>query len=140
MNIEVRLAGKEDLNVINEFLNEIEDCDYDIRGRKFIEALESDLAYYFLAVSESEIIGILNLWYLPDAVDGGVIGIILDVYISGEFRNRGVSKMLMESAMEIGEKLGIDKYFCWMAPENEAAIGLFKHFGFSRESLMLEKR
>jgi len=68
------------------------------------------------------------------------MGIVLDCYVSADYRNRGVGKMLTASALEVGKKHGVNKFYGWMDPKNEAAISLLKKFGFSTESLMLEKR
>jgi RimJ/RimL family protein N-acetyltransferase len=47
--------------------------------------------------------------------------------------------MLLSSGLEKGRKLKVNKFYGWMAPDNKAAIALLKKFGFSTESLMLEK-
>jgi RimJ/RimL family protein N-acetyltransferase len=93
-----------------------------------------------VAVSASKVIGFLNIWRLPDIVDGGYLGIILDCYVSTSARKQGVGKMLMSSALELGKKFGVNKYYGWVAPDNKAAVALLKKSGFVTESLMLEKR
>jgi len=140
MHIEVRLADKGDIKLIHKILMEMFDCQIDLRDRRFREALDSGFSSYLVAVSEEEVIGFLNLWHIPDIVDGGVIGIILDCYVLGEYRSRGVGEMLMESAMELGSKLKVNKYFSWVDPRNKPAVSLIKKFGFISESLMLEKK
>jgi GNAT superfamily N-acetyltransferase len=140
MDIEVRLAGENDLGIIHEILSEIQKCEKKHRAGRLKEALDSDFSTYLVAVTGDRGIGYLNIWYLPDLVDGGKLGIILDCYVLGEFRRRGVGKMLMEAAMEMGKKQNVNKYFGWTDPGNKTAIGLLKQYGFSTESLMLEKK
>ena len=140
MHIEVRLAGKNDIKIVHEILVEMDDCSVELRAKRFNEAIDSNFSSYLVAVSDGKVIGFLNIWHLPDIVDGGVIGIILDCYVLGEFRSRGVGKMLVESAMEIGSKFNVNKHFAWMDSKNKAAVTLLKKFGFSTESLMLEKK
>jgi len=140
MHIEVRLAGRSDIEIIHKILSEMYECDIKLRDERFKEALDSRFSNYLVAISEDKVIGFLNLWHIPDIVDGGVIGIILDCCVLGEFRSRGVGKMLMESAMDLGDKRKVNKYFSWVDPRNKPAVSLLKKFGFVSESLMLEKK
>lgn len=140
MDIEVRLAGENDLGIIHEILNEIQGCEKKHRARRLKEALDSKFSTYLVAVTGDKVIGYLNIWHLPDLVDGGKLGILLDCYVLGEFRRRGVGKMLMEAAMEMGKKQNVNKFFGWMDPGNKTAIALLKRHGFSTESLMLERK
>jgi GNAT superfamily N-acetyltransferase len=140
MDIEVRLAGENDLDIINDILREIQECDADERGARFREALASNFSTYLLAVTDSRVIGFLNIWHLPDLVDGGFLGIILDCYVKGEYRRRGVGKMLLEAALDVGEKNKVSKYYVWIDPGNKSAVTLLKKSGFCAESLMLERK
>jgi ribosomal protein S18 acetylase RimI-like enzyme len=140
MDIEVRLAGKNDLKIIHEILGEIQGCRMEKRAKRFEEALNSNLSTYLVAITEGKVVGYLNTWQLPDLVDGEVLCILLDCYVSREFRRRGVGRMLLDGAMEEAEKHNANKYYVWMDFENKSAISLLKKHGFSTESLMLEKR
>ena len=140
MDIEVRLAGKEDIDKIHNILEEIQGCESDQRGKRFTEALNSGFSHFLIAVTDDKIIGYLNLWNLPDLVDGEFLGVILDCYVSGKYRNRGVGRMLLDASMDLGNKLNINKFYGWMDPDNRAAITLLKRCGFATSSLMLEKK
>lgn len=140
MDIEVRLAGKEDVDKIHDILEEIQGCEIEQRGKRFTEALNSGFSHYLVAVTDDKIIGYLNLWNLPDLVDGEYLGIILDCYVSAKYRNRGVGRMLIDASMDLGNKLNINKFYGWMDPDNRAAITLLKRCGFATSSLMLEKK
>jgi ribosomal protein S18 acetylase RimI-like enzyme len=140
MNIEVRMAEKRDLEIIHDILEEIQQGDMGERAQRLSEALDSTFSSYLVAVSEGKVVGFLNIWYLPDIVDGNYMGIVLDVYVSAQFRRRGVGEMLLSSGLEMGRKHRVNKYYGWMAPDNKAAIALLKKSGFATESLMLEKK
>jgi len=140
MDIEVRLAGKDDIDNIHNILDEIQGCGMEARERRFNEALDSSFSHFLVAACDRKIIGYLNLWSLPDLVDGEYLGIILDCYVSGKFRHRGVGRLLLEASMDLGKKLKVNKFYGWMCPDNRAAITLLKRCGFSTESLMLEKK
>jgi ribosomal protein S18 acetylase RimI-like enzyme len=140
VDIEVRLAERRDLEIMHEILEEIQKSDINLRSKRLGEALDSHFSSYLVAVSAGKVIGFLNIWHLPDLVDGGYIGIILDCYVSKHHRKLGVGKMLTNSALELGNKFGVAKYYGWMAPENKAAISMLKKLGFITESLMLEKK
>ncbi len=140
MDIEVRLAGKGDIDKIHDILDEIQGCDMANRDDRFKEALKSGFSHFLIAVTDGKIIGYLNLWNLPDLVDGQYLGIVLDCYVSGKYRSRGVGRMLLDATMELGNELNINKFYGWMDPDNRAAIKLLKRCGFSTSSLMLEKK
>ena len=140
MHIEVRLAKKNDIKIIHDILTEIWECEIDERMERYNQALDSKFTSYLVAITEGKVVGFLNIWHLPDVVDGGVIGIILDCYVSTDFRTQGVGKMLMDSALELGKKYDVNKFFGWMNPENKPAVSLLKKYGFTTESLMLEKK
>jgi len=140
MDIEVRLAEKRDLDIIHGILEEIQHCEMSQRARRLEEALNTTFSSYLVAVSGGKVIGFLNIWHLPDLVDGGHVGIILDCYVSAEFRNRGVGTMLTSSSLDLGKRFGVNKFYAWMNPQNKPAAALFEKFGFIPESLMLEKR
>jgi N-acetylglutamate synthase-like GNAT family acetyltransferase len=140
MDIEVRLAEQRDIEIIHAILEEIQRSSIKDRSKRLNEALDSNLSSYLVAVSAGKVIGFLNIWHLPDIVDGGLMGIVLDCYVSTEYRKQGVGEMLLSSSLELGKKFGVNKYYGWMAPGNKAAIALLKKFGFSTESLMLEKK
>jgi len=140
MDIEVRLAEKRDLDIIHNIMEEIQHTEANLRTKRLDEALNSNFATYMVAVTGGNVIGFLNLWHLPDLVDGGYLGIILDCYVSNEYRRHGVGSMLINSALGLGKKFGINKFYGWMNPKNVAAVALLKGLGFSTETLMLEKR
>lgn len=140
MDIEVRLAEKRDLDIIHAILEEIQHAEMSARAKRMNEALDSNFSSYLVAVSGGKVIGFLNLWRLPDVVYGGQLGIILDCYVSAESRHQGVGSMLISWALELGKKWGINKFYAWMNPSNEAMVELLKKFGFSTETLMLEKK
>ncbi|UCC79786.1 MAG: GNAT family N-acetyltransferase [Candidatus Zixiibacteriota bacterium] len=140
MHIEVRLADKGDIEKLHEIIAELDECEIGSRDRRFKEALGSGLSSYLVATCEGKAVGFINLWCIPDMVDGGLIGIILDCYVLGEYRSRGVGKMLMEAVMDFGNQRKVNKYFSWVDPGNKPAISLLKKFGFGAGSLMLEKK
>lgn len=140
MHIEVRLADRGDLEKLHEIISELDECDVGLRDKRFKEALDSGLSSYLVATCEGKAVGFINLWCIPDMVDGASIGIILDCYVLGEYRSRGVGKMLMEAAMDFGGERKINKYFSWVDPGNKPAISLLKKYGFVSGSLMLEKK
>jgi len=140
MNVEVRLAKKGDLGIIHGILEEIQPCDISARLQKYELAIDSKFSTYLVAVSEEKVIGFLNVWHIPDVVDGGMLGIILDCYVSKESRHMGVGRMLLGSAIEVCKRNNVNKICGWIAPDNKSAISLMKSFGFSSESLLLEKK
>ena len=140
MDIEVRLAEKDDIDKIQEILDEIQGCELEIRVRRYNEAMNSGFSHFLIAVTDNKVIGYLNFWNLPDLVDGEFLGIILDCYVSAKYRTMGVGRLLIDASMDLGNELNINKFYGWMDPDNRAAITLLKRCGFGTSSLMLEKK
>jgi ribosomal protein S18 acetylase RimI-like enzyme len=53
--------------------------------------------------------------------------------VAREWRGRGVGSALVAAAIEWGRENGLHKLTLSVFPHNEAAIGLYRKFGFSEE-------
>jgi putative acetyltransferase len=57
----------------------------------------------------------------------------LAIAVAADERGRGVGRSLMESALEWAKGVGIEKVVLSVYPHNDAAIRLYRSFGFAEE-------
>jgi RimJ/RimL family protein N-acetyltransferase len=81
----------------------------------------------FVAVAGTEVVGSLNVE--PSRFGFGEIGMA----ISRPWRRRGVGSALLETAIDWARDRDMHKLSLSVFPHNEAAIGLYRKFGFIEE-------
>jgi RimJ/RimL family protein N-acetyltransferase len=81
----------------------------------------------FAAVAGDEIAGWLHV--AKSSFGYGEIGMM----VAREWRGRGVGSALVAAAIEWGREGGLHKLTLSVFPHNEAAIGLYRKFGFVEE-------
>lgn len=80
-----------------------------------------------VAVAGDEIVGHLNVW--PSPFGYGELGML----VARDWRGRGVGTALVAAAIEWGRENGLHKLTLGVFPHNEAAIRLYRKFGFVEE-------
>ncbi len=83
-----------------------------------------------VAVSGDRVIG-----HLTVAREGGVCGHVasLGLAVAADCRGRGVGSALMEEAIRWGREMGVEKFALSVFPHNDAAIEMYRRFGFVEE-------
>jgi RimJ/RimL family protein N-acetyltransferase len=81
----------------------------------------------FVAVAADEIVGSLHVG--RSSFGYGEIGMM----VSRSWRGRGVGSALVATAIEWARENGLHKLTLSVFPHNEAAIGLYRKFGFVEE-------
>ena len=81
----------------------------------------------FLAVADGEVIGSLHVDHTRFGF--GEIGMM----VARDWRGRGVGSALVAAAIEWGRENGLHKLTLSVFPHNEAAIRLYRKFGFAEE-------
>ena len=90
----------------------------------FWEEAAQEAAYYLLALDDGEVIGYVGVWLLSDE------GHITNVAVAPAARGRGVGAALLAALMEIARGRGVRSMTLEVRPSNEAALALYKRFGF----------
>ena len=90
----------------------------------FWEEAAQEAAYYLLALDDGEIIGYVGVWLL------GEEGHITNVAVAPEMRRRGVGAALLAELMRIAVGRSVRSMTLEVRPSNEAALALYKKFGF----------
>ena len=86
----------------------------------------------FLAVSDGEIVGDLHVHTSPFGV--GEVG----MFVAAEWRGRGVGSALLAAAIDWSREHDLHKLSLGVFPHNEAAIALYRKFGFVDEGLRIQ--
>ena len=81
-------------------------------------------AYLYVAKLHKRVIGYI-VFYIFNG-EGHIYNIAVDT----AYRRRGIGKYLLESALEIIEKNGVDEVFLEVSVKNTAAVKLYKKYHF----------
>ena len=81
-------------------------------------------AVYVVAEEDGRVIGHMGVWYILDE------GHITNVAVSPEARRKGVGRALVEESLRLGRESGLRGFTLEVRETNEAAIELYKSFGF----------
>ncbi|MDM7274147.1 ribosomal protein S18-alanine N-acetyltransferase [Sulfurihydrogenibium azorense] len=96
----------------------------DIFGEKFILDKKSDLFKTFFLEDNSEIVGIIQFWYLFDEAEITILA------IKKEFQGRGYGKILLEKTFEYLNVKGVKSVYLEVAIDNQPAKKLYEKLGF----------
>lgn len=137
MNLLIRSSEESDIKSIQQIYNQgIEDriatLETEIKDFFYMkEWFEKHNGRYKVIVAESEgqIVGwaSLNQYNNRCAYDGVAD---ISVYISREFRGRGIGKKLLEDLQSLAIKNGFHKMILFTFPFNKLGQGLYKKMGF----------
>ena len=86
----------------------------------------------FVAVAGDELIGRLDVEATSHGF--GEIG----MFVARDWRGRGVGSALLESAIEFARERGLHKLSLGVFTHNEAAIALYRKYGFVDEGLRVK--
>lgn len=81
----------------------------------------------FVAIGAGELVG--HIFIIESGFGFGEIGML----VAADWRGRGVGTALVEAAIEWAKARGLHKLTLSVFPHNEAAIGLYRKFGFIEE-------
>ena len=81
----------------------------------------------FVAIAVDEVVGSLHVEQSPFGF--GEIGMM----VARDWRGRGIGTALVAAAINWGREHGLHKLTLSVFPQNEAAIGLYRKFGFVEE-------
>jgi ribosomal protein S18 acetylase RimI-like enzyme len=135
---EVRGARSEDARALAELFAEVAaerdgiatepPVDVDARTRQFAASIDGTI----VAVAAGDLIGSLHV----DTTRSGVGELGMAVALS--WRGRGVGSALLGAAIEKARSEGLHKLALEVFPHNDAAIALYRKFGFVEEGRRLQ--
>ena len=92
--------------------------------KSFWEEAANERTYYLLALEDNEVIGYAGTWILDDEAQ------ITNVAVGPTHRGKGVGAKLMEELIRAARARGATRMTLEVRPSNEAAVALYKKFGF----------
>ncbi len=95
----------------------------------FLEMVEADYAYYYVAELEGEIAGCCGIRNMAGE------GEITNVVVAEKFRRRGIGRALMEYMLKEAKLLGMESATLEVRVSNTPAIRLYESLGFKGEGI-----
>lgn len=89
-----------------------------------VAELKSNLAHYFVAEDDGEIIGYAGMWKILDE------GHITNIAVSPKYRRKGVGQMLLDRLMDFSNEFKLSKLMLEVRKSNDAARLLYSKNGF----------
>jgi RimJ/RimL family protein N-acetyltransferase len=102
--------------------------DRDLRRQRFLETIQAEDACVFVADAGGEVVGELTVFRRP-STGPATIGMA----VLARWRGQGVGTALMHACVEWALEAGVHKLSLEVFPWNEAAIALYRKFGFVEE-------
>ena len=135
--IEIRPAGERDRRPLAHLFAAVAEERDGIAAEPPVDvekrAASWDLDRTLVALAAGEIVGLI--FVVESGVGFGEIGMM----VARDRRGRGVGSALVAAAIEWGRQNGLHKLTLSVFPHNEAAIRLYRKFGFAAEG-RLEKQ
>jgi ribosomal protein S18 acetylase RimI-like enzyme len=145
-NIIIRKAKEADLTALENLISELIDSMGTREGidlsmaikncRKFINDNNSYLA---VAEKNRDIIGFINFTMRQTVLHYGGSGLIDELVVGGNYRGKGIGKMLMNFAIEKCKELGCCEVEVSTESTNTKAREFYKSYGFEETGIILEK-
>ncbi len=105
------------------------------------EMIESPKGYVLAAFQGKRAVGMCTLQVLISTAEGGEVGLIEDMVVHEEFRQRGIGRMLLSGIEELADNLGLTRLQLLADRNNLPALDFYKSSGWdSTELICLRKK
>jgi RimJ/RimL family protein N-acetyltransferase len=136
--VHIRPASPEDVEAILRLFEEVAGerqhilaeppIDRERRRRRRLEMLQSGDAEQFVAEANGEVVGELSAFRRATTAPATI-----GMGVAASWRGRGVGTALMQACVNWARDTGVHKLSLEVFPWNEAAIALYRKFGFVEE-------
>ena len=92
--------------------------------KSFLDECKNKLAVYFVAKEDNDIVGYAGFWNV--AGEGG----ITNIAVAPEKRRQGIAKAMLEKMISTAKELDLELLTLEVRQSNNAAISLYKSYGF----------
>ena len=123
----IRELEKQDIEEISRI--EAESFSMPWSARDFEEMIETDYAYYYVAILDGKPVGCVGMRNILGE------GQITNVVVDKSYRNRKIARSILEYMMKKTSEIGVYSYTLEVRPSNSAAIHLYESLGFVSEGL-----
>lgn len=134
----VRRALETDLEGIGSVLEQLMRAK-SARRRAIWPHLLRDRSYAaWVAESDGEVGGFLDLFIWHDIGHGEKVGLVNNLVVDGRIRGRGIGQNLLREAIQYCTNQGAVELHVWTDADNKEALGLYRKLGFTERGLLLE--
>lgn len=99
------------------------------RDSLLYDLTENHLATYFVAEISGRVIGYAGIWLIADE------GHITNVAVSPDYRRRRIGMAIIDTLLRVTGEAGTARHTLEVRAGNEAAIALYRKFGFSEAGI-----
>lgn len=89
-----------------------------------------------VAESEQQIVGMCTAQILVSTAEGGIVALIEDLVVSGDWRGRGIGRELLSSVEGWAIDRGVSRLQLLADRNNDLALGFYQRMGWERTELV----
>lgn len=123
----VREMTADDVETVSKIESEVFSMPWS--AKDFLEMVEADYAYYYVAEWDGEIVGCCGIRNIAGE------GEITNVVVAPRFRKKGIAFKMMEYMLEKAAEIGITVCTLEVRVSNQPAIRLYERLGFKGEGV-----
>ena len=127
MKLIIRALKEEDIEPLSRI--EAEAFSMPWSPQDFADFLSRSYCTYLVAELDGEVVGSCGMTNICNE------GNIDNVVVAESFRGRGIATKLLESLLELGDKMGVEAYTLEVRVSNSAAIHVYEKLGFVSEGI-----
>lgn len=98
-------------------------------AKDFLEMVEADYAYYYVAEADGKIAGCCGIRNIAGE------GEITNVVVAPDYRKKGIARKMMEYMLDRAKEIGIGDCTLEVRVSNQPAIRLYESLGFKGEGV-----
>lgn len=124
------------------YISEISEKEKEEWLKNLRESFQNPNTQIFIAEEKKKIIGYtwIKTYSLNYLNPKKKVGFVNEMFVTKEFRGKGISKELMEKSIKWFKKQGIEFVSLSVFAQNRHAIEIYKKFGFESFSVYMRKR
>lgn len=123
----IREMKADDVEIVSKIESEVFSMPWS--AKDFLEMVEADYAYYFVAEVDGEIAGCCGIRNIAGE------GEITNVVVAAPYRKKGIALKMMEYMLDRAAEIGIGACTLEVRVSNQPAIRLYERLGFKGEGV-----
>ncbi|MDE7404535.1 MAG: ribosomal protein S18-alanine N-acetyltransferase [Lachnospiraceae bacterium] len=123
----IREMKADDVEIVSKIESEVFSMPWS--AKDFLEMVEADYAYYYVAEVDGEIAGCCGIRNIAGE------GEITNVVVAPPYRKKGIALKMMEYMLERAAEVGIGDCTLEVRVSNQPAIRLYERLGFKGEGI-----
>ncbi|MBD5548858.1 MAG: ribosomal protein S18-alanine N-acetyltransferase [Lachnospiraceae bacterium] len=123
----IRKMKADDVEIVSKIESEVFSMPWS--AKDFLEMVEADYAYYYVAEVDGEIAGCCGIRNIAGE------GEITNVVVAPPYRKKGIALKMMEYMLERAAEVGIGDCTLEVRVSNQPAIRLYERLGFKGEGV-----